>query len=460
MKYYLAIDIGASSGRHILCHLEDGKLCLEEVYRFDNGFIERDGHFYWDIDSLFFNVREGIKKCAELGRIPTSVGIDTWGVDYALLGADDKLIDGIFAYRDSRTETAVGEVYGIVPKSELFSITGTAENSFNTIFQLYCDKKTGKLDRAESMLFIPDYLNFLLTGEKRQEYTFASTTGMLDAKDRTWSAELISRLGYPEKLFCALSQPGERLGGFTDEVKAYVGFDADVILTASHDTASAVIAVPANDSPLYISSGTWSLFGIEANEPELSAEALATGFSNEGGIYRTIRLLRNIMGLWMIQSIKRENKGKYGYQELMLMAMESDYDGIYDADDGRLLAPRSMMAAISECLVEKGFSAPNGVADTVRAAYRSLAASYAKAADNIERMTGNKYDTIYIVGGGSKDEFLNKLTAEFSGRAVVTGVTEATAIGNLAVQLIADGEVAGLREARNLIANSFDIKKI
>ena len=165
MKYYLAIDIGASSGRHILCHLENGKLCLEEVYRFDNGFVERDGHFYWDIDSLFFNVREGIKKCAELGKIPVSVGIDTWGVDYALLDAEDKLIDGIFAYRDSRTETAVGEVYGIVPKPELFSITGTAENSFNTIFQLYCDKKTGKLEKAESMLFIPDYLNFLLTGD-------------------------------------------------------------------------------------------------------------------------------------------------------------------------------------------------------------------------------------------------------------------------------------------------------
>ena len=460
MKYYLAIDIGASSGRHILSHLENGKLVLEEVYRFDNGFIERDGHFYWDTDSLFFNIREGIKKCADIGKIPASVGIDTWGVDYALLDGEGRLIDGVFAYRDARTETAVPAVYGIIPKPELFSIAGTAENSFNTIFQLYCDKETGKLDRAETMLFIPDYLNYLLTGEKRQEYTFASTTGLLDAKTRDWSGEILDRLGYPKKLFGKLSQPGETVGSFTDEVKAYVGFDAKVILTASHDTASAVIAVPANDSPLYISSGTWSLFGIEAKEPLLTEEALACGFSNEGGIYRTIRLLQNIMGLWMIQSVKRENKGKYGYQDLMLMAMESKYDGIYDANDSRLLAPKSMMAAISECLVEKGFDAPADVADTVRAAYRSLAAGYAKAADAIERMTGNKYDTIYIVGGGSKDEFLNKLTAEFSGRHVVTGVTEATAIGNLAVQLIADGQVATLPEARALIANSFDIKRI
>ncbi len=460
MKYYLAIDIGASSGRHILCHLENGKLCLEEVYRFDNGFIERDGHFFWDTDSLFFNVREGIKKCAELGKLPSSVGIDTWGVDYALLDKNGELIDGVFAYRDSRTEAAVGKVYDIIPRSELFSITGIAENSFNTVFQLYCDKESGRLEKAEKLLFIPDYLNYLLTGECRQEYTFASTTGMLDAKARTWSSEVISRLGYPEKLFSELSQPGEVVGSFTDAVREYVGFDAKVILTASHDTASAVIAVPANDSPLYISSGTWSLFGIEAKEPELTEEALETGFSNEGGIYRTIRLLQNIMGLWMIQSIKREYKGQYGYQELMLMAMDSKYDGIYDASDQRLLAPKSMMAAISECLVEKGYSAPSGLADTVRAAYRSLAASYAKAADNIERMTGNKYDTIYIVGGGSKDEFLNKLTAEFSGRSVVTGVTEATAIGNLAVQLIADGQVVGLTEARALIAGSFDIKKI
>ena len=460
MKYYLAIDIGASSGRHILCHTENGKLQLEEIYRFDNGFIERDGHFYWDVDSLFFNIREGIKKCSEINKIPVSIGIDTWGVDYALLDENDKLIDGVFAYRDSRTETALDKVYGIVPKTELFSITGTAENNFNTIFQLYCDKESGKLDRAATMLFIPDYLNYLLTGEKRQEYTFASTTGLLDAKSRDWSEELLDRLGYPKKLFGKLSQPGETVGNLTEDVKAYVGFDSKVILTASHDTASAVIAVPANDSPLYISSGTWSLFGIEAAEPLLTEEALASGFSNEGGIYRTIRLLQNIMGLWMIQSIKRENKGKYGYQDLMLMAMESNYDGIYDANDSRLLAPKSMMAAISECLVEKGFSAPNGVADTVRAAYRSLAASYAKAADSIERMTGNKYDTIYIVGGGSKDEFLNKLTAEFSGRNVVTGVTEATAIGNLAVQLIADGEVATLRDARAMIANSFNISKI
>ena len=458
MKYYLAIDIGASSGRHILGHIENGKLCLEEIYRFDNGYIEKNGHFYWDTESLFKNVCEGIKKCKEIGKIPETLAIDTWGVDYALLDANGNIIDGVIAYRDSRTLAIMDEVYSIVSKREQYDRTGMAENSFNTVFQLYEDKKSGRIASAESILFIPCYLNYLLTGVMKNEYTFASTTGLINVKTRDWDKDIINRLGLPEKLFGKLEEPGTEVGHIKPEI---AGFDCKVILPPCHDTASAVVAVPDPDgAPLYISSGTWSLFGIESKVPYTDEYAEKQGFTNEGGVNGTIRFLQNIMGLWMIQSVKRELKGKYNYQQLMEIAQNSKYEGIADVADERFLAPESMINAINGQLVELGFGAPADIADTVRAIYHGLAKAYAKAADGIENITGNKYDTIYIVGGGSKDAYLNELTAKYSGRRVVTGVTEATAIGNLAVQLIAGGEIADTRAARQLIANSFPLVEI
>ena len=452
MKYYLAIDIGASSGRHILAHIEDGKLCLEEIYRFENGYIEKNGHFYWNVDSLFENVCNGIKKCKEIGKIPETIGIDTWGVDYALLDKNDNLIDGVMAYRDSRTESIPEEVYNIISKRELFARTGIAEHNFNTIFQMYEDKKSGRINDAADMLFIPCYLNYLLTGNKMNEYTFASTTGLLDVEKRDWDLTVTDRLGLPRCLFGELHQPGETVGQLKPEI---AGFDAKVVLVASHDTASAVIAVPSIDSPLYISSGTWSLFGIESDTPYTDEASESIGFSNEGGINRTIRFLQNIMGLWMIQSIRRELNKKYSFQELMELAENSTYEGLADVSNECFLAPKSMIEAVNTNLVENGYAQPESIGDTLRAVYYGLASAYAKATDGVEKITGRKYDTIYIIGGGSKDAYLNRLTAKFSGRRVITGVTEATAIGNLAVQLIADNTIADVKAARQLIAASF-----
>lgn len=456
MKYYLAIDIGASSGRHILGHIENGKLLLEEIYRFENGYIEKNGHFYWDTDSLFANVCAGIRKCAEIGKIPETLGIDTWGVDYALLDKNGKLIDGVMAYRDSRTLSVIDEVYSIVSKREQYSRTGMAEHSFNTIFQIYEDKKSGRINDAESMLFIPCYLNYLLTGVKMNEYTFASTTGLIDVNTRDWDFDMIEKLGLPKKIFDKLYEPGETVGMLKPEI---ADFTCKVVIPPCHDTASAVVAVPApNDAPLYISSGTWSLFGVETTVPYTDEFSESQGFANEGGVNGTVRFLQNIMGLWMIQSVRRELNKKFSFQELMIMAQNSTYAGIADVADERFLAPDSMIDAINGQLVELGFEKPADIADTVRAIYHGLATAYAKAADGIEKITGNKYDTIYIVGGGSKDEYLTELTAEYSKRRVVTGVTEATAIGNLALQIIADGEVKDIKAARKLIAESFPLK--
>ena len=456
MNYYLAIDIGASSGRHILGCVRDGRLCLEEIYRFENGYVEKNGHFYWDINKLFESVCAGIKRCAELGKIPVSLSIDTWGVDYALLDENDCLIDGMIAYRDPRTENIPSKVYSIIPKRELFTRVGIAENTFNTIFQLYCDKESGKLERAESMLFVPCYLNYLLTGNKLNEYTFASTTGLLNVESRDWDRDVCERLGYPEKLFTRLGQPGE-LVGMLDERLA--GFSCKVYLCASHDTASAVAAVPAKDSPLFISSGTWSRIGIESDRPYTDEFSESQKFTNEGGVCGTVRFLQNIMGLWMIQSVKRELGNKYGYAELMELAKASSYEGVVKVNDPRFLAPDNMCRAIRDQLSENGYAAPESTGDLLRAVYFGLAHAYADAADGIERITDRKFDTIHIVGGGSRDEYLNTLTANIARRKVVTGITEATAIGNLAVQLIAEGEVDGLAQARQLIARSFDLNE-
>ena len=456
MNYYLAIDIGASSGRHILGYVQDGRLCLEEIYRFENGYIEKDGHFFWDTDKLFDSICAGIKRCKEIGKLPVSLSIDTWGVDYALLDKNDRLIDGIIAYRDPRSENVPEELYSIMPKRELFERTGIAENTFNTIFQLYDDKKSGRLDAAESLLFVPCYLNYLLTGKKLNEYTFASTTGLLNVNSRDWDLEVCEKLDYPTRLFSKLGQPGDFVGMLDENI---AGFTCKVCLCASHDTASAVAAVPAKNSPLFISSGTWSLIGIESDRPYTDEYSEMQKFTNEGGVCGTVRFLQNIMGLWMIQSIKRELNNKYSYPELMELAQSSNYNGIAKVNDPRFLAPDNMCNAICDQLVENAYAKPESIGDLLRSVYFGLAHAYAEAADGIEKITGRKFDTVHIVGGGSRDEYLNELTARIAKRKVITGITEATAIGNLAVQLIASGEVKDISDARCLIAKSFELKE-
>lgn len=460
-KYYLAIDIGASSGRHILGYMENGKLVLEEVHRFKNGAENKDGKLVWNDASLFDSIVEGLKKCKELGKVPVSIGIDTWGVDYALLDENDKLIGEVYSYRDDRTQAVIDEVHSIVSEKEAYDRTGIQKQVFNTIYQLYCDKKSGKINGAKTFLMMPDYLHFLLTGNKKNEYTNASTTGLLSAKTRTWDYEIIEKLGLKKELFGELSQPGTIVGNLRPEIVKEVGFDAIVCLPATHDTASAVMAVPQKGCPLYISSGTWSLMGIESAVENTTELANKSGFTNEGGYNKSVRLLKNIMGLWMIQCVKKEYNDKYSFVDFANEARNvKDFNSIVDVNDLSFFAPESMINAIKEYCKKTSQKVPETVGEIAYCVYASLAVCYAKAVTQIEEMTGNKFDAINIVGGGCQNALLNELTAYHTGRTVVAGPVEATATGNLLAQLLASGEIKTLNDGKDIVKESFEIKEI
>ena len=460
--YYLAVDIGASSGRHILGKLENGKLELTEIYRFENGYEKQGDKLVWNIEKLFNNVVEGIKQCNKYGVVPYSIGIDTWGVDYALLDENGNIIDEVYSYRDNRHSEVVKDVEDIIPFSELYKETGIQKASYNTIYQLYCDKMSGKLAKAKRILSVPDTLHYLLTGVMKNEYTHASTTGMLNAKTGTWSEMIIEKLGYPREIFGPIYPAGEISGHLKKEIQEKVGFDCLVVLPASHDTASAVMAVPSDSEfPLYISSGTWSLLGTELKAPVTDEKAFEFNATNEGGFGGTIRFLRNITGMWTIQSIKRELENKYNYQELMYFAMdEKDFDSTVDLNDERFLAPDSMINTIKDYCKEKGQKVPENIGQVMNVVYRSLAGIYKETIEKMEEVTGVKFDTINIVGGGSKDAYLNSLTKEYSGKRVIAGPTEGTAVGNLLSQAISSGEVKDMKEGRKIVANSFTVKTI
>ena len=457
MKYYLAIDIGASSGRHIIGWMEDGKMLTEEIYRFQNSPIKKeksDGSagLFWDTERLFSEILAGLKKAGEIGKIPESVGIDTWGVDYVLLDSNGKAIDGVYCYRDSRTENTIPLVHNEIPFDVLYERTGTGFNSFNSIYQLYDDKLSGKMERAEAFLNLPDYFHFLLTGVKMQEYTAATTTGMLNSKTREWDTEIIDKLGYKRELFGKVSQPGTVVGEFSDEVAEAVGYKTKVVLPATHDTGSAVIAAPLEDRTPYISSGTWSLLGVEEDFAHTDEGARTSGYSNEGGADGTFRLQKNIMGLWMIQQVRHELDDKYEFSTLAKMAEKSPIPDKVDVNDSRFLAPKSMILEIYSS-VGRVLS----VGEMAYYIYSNLADSYAESLVALEKLTGKKYDTLNIIGGGSKNEFLNRLTKERTGKKIVAGPAEGTAIGNLVIQMIAGGEISDVREGRAVIKRSFDI---
>lgn len=464
MKYYLAVDLGASSGRHILAHVEDGKIVLEEVYRFKNFLDERNGHLCWSIDRLFGEIKNGLKKCKEIGKIPSSMGIDTWGVDFVLLDKDDKILGDTIAYRDSRTDGIPELVYETISKEELYSRTGIQEQPYNTIFQLMAVKEQTPelMDAAEAFLMLPCYFNFLLSGVKMNEYTLASTTGMLNAKDKTWDKEIIEKLGLPAKLFTELRLPKTKVGSFTPEIIEELGFDCDIVLPGTHDTASAVLAVPmVNSEGVYISSGTWSLMGVEAMEPICTQESSDEGLSNEGGIDYHFRYLKNIMGLWIIQSIKKELKDEYSFNDLERLAREaSDFTSMINVNDMRFLAPKSMIEAIKSYCRDTNQPVPETIGQLMQCAYTSLADCYNISVKSIEKIQGKTYDCIRIVGGGCQDGYLNELTAKATGKTVYAGPIEATALGNIGAQLLSDGTVAGIEEARDLIRNSFPIKSV
>ncbi|MDO4285201.1 MAG: rhamnulokinase [Eubacteriales bacterium] len=461
-KYYLAVDIGASSGRHILGSMQDGRIELEEIYRFENGMVQRDGHRCWDTEHLFAEIKNGLRKCAEIGKIPESMGIDTWAVDYVLLDGQDRVLGPTYGYRDGRTEGMDEEVYKVIGLEELYARTGIQKQIFNTIYQLMAVKKQEpeNLEQAKTFLMLPDYFHFLLTGNKVSEYTNATSTQLVSPVTKQWDRELIAKLGYPEEIFLPLTMPGAVVGSFTPEIEQEVGFSCKVVLPATHDTASAVMSVPTDsDECLYISSGTWSLMGVENSEAICSKASMDANFTNEGGYEYRFRFLKNIMGLWMIQSVRHELNDAYSFAQLCEMAeQEREFPSRVDVDDACFLAPENMTQEIKEYCLRTGQQIPESVGEIATVIYQSLAEGYAKTVLQIESITGRKYGAINIVGGGSNAAYLNELTAQKSGRTVYAGPGEATAIGNILAQMIKAGEFTSLKEARRCVFEAFGVK--
>lgn len=420
MKYYLAVDIGASSGRHIIGWMENGELQTEEMYRFPNGVTELDGHLTWDIDALLGHVKKGIEVSKEKYKEIESLSVDTWGVDYILLKGDE-VVYPCYAYRDSRTEEIIPEVHSVISFSDLYSRTGIQFQPFNTIYQLYLDHKNGRLDGVTDFLMMPEYLMYRLCGNKAHEYTNATTGGLVSAETGEYDLEIIRKLGLPEALFGKLSQPGTVIG-------EYEGIKC--VLCATHDTGSAVEGIPMEGNHPYISSGTWSLLGVKTEKPITNASSELANWSNEGGVGYN-RYQKNIMGMWLINRLRSELCPDKPFGEIVAEAEASSFSETVDANAAGFLAPESMKAAFDEALTMK----PASLGDYFRCAYRSLALSYMNAVQELQHNTGNHYDRIYIVGGGAKNAFLNRLTEEASGKKVIALPIEATAIGNLKIQM-------------------------
>lgn len=425
MKYYLAIDIGASSGRHIVGWREGNEIKTKEVYRFPNGVTHQDGHLVWDIECLYYSVLAGIRVAFKEFSEIESLSIDTWGVDYVLLKGNEEILP-VYAYRDSRTEAVIPKVHEIIPFSELYSRVGCQFQPFNSIYQLYDDKIKGRLDEATDMLMIPEYLMWKLSGVKAREYTNATTTGMVNGE---FDMEIVRRLGYPEHLFPKLRQPGSIIGNLLPEIQAKVGGNTKVVLCATHDTGSAVEGIPMKENSPYISSGTWSLLGVKTPKPITNAQSEKANYSNEGGVGYN-RYQKNIMGMWIINELKHQLCPDMPFSEIVKMAEQSSCEAILDANSPELLAPESMKAAFDS--LTEGLES---TADYFSCAYRSLAQSYKQAIDELENNTDTKYDTLYIVGGGAKNVLLNRLTAEVTGKKVIALPIEATALGNLKIQM-------------------------
>lgn len=458
--YYLAVDIGASSGRHILGSVENGRMQLEEVYRFENGMHEKDGHLCWNADYLFAEIKNGMKRCAQLGKVPESMGIDTWGVDFALVDAHGTQLGDSVGYRDHRTDGIRGKLDPIIGQEELYGRTGIQFQPYNTLNQLLALKEESPklLAMADAMLMTPDYFNYRLTGVKKQEYTIASTSQLLDLASGDWDRALIERLGLPDGMFLPVEMPGTLLGALLPEIEAEVGFSCKVVLIASHDTASAVMAVPSlSDKALYISSGTWSLMGCESSESANGSDSMEAGFTNEGGYGGRYRYLKNIMGLWMIQSVRKEIAPNRSFGEICEAASREKITSLVDCNDECFLSPESMVVAVQEYCRNTKQQVPVTLPELASVIYNSLAVCYAKTKTQIERLTGLQFDRIYIIGGGSQAKYLNELTAKYAKCEVQAGPTEATAIGNLMAQMIRGGIFEDLNEARKSVMESFDM---
>lgn len=464
MKTFLAIDIGASGGRHIAGRLENGKLRTREIYRFPNGMVRRNGHLCWNLEALWGHILEGMRRCGQEGFTPDSVGIDTWGVDFVLLGENGLPLGDAVAYRDGRTAGMDAKVDALIGTKELYGRTGIQKLTFNTVYQLAAlkEQEPELLGQAQRFLMIPDYFHYRLSGVARNEYTNATTTQLVRAGDARWDTELLQKLGLPAGMFGEISMPGTELGRLLPEVREKVGFDCNVVLPATHDTGSAVLAVPAEgDDFLYISSGTWSLLGTESREACCTPAAQSANFTNEGGYGMRFRFLKNIMGSWMIQSVRNENGKKQTFDELCELARQAEnFPSLLDVNDPAFLAPESMTQAVAGYCARTGQPVPKTLGETMSCIYRSLAKSYADTIVQLAKVTGRDFKRLHIVGGGSKDWYLNGLTARAAGLPVSAGPVEATAIGNLLAQMLNAGLFPGVEEARACVRGSFPITEV
>lgn len=464
MRKFLAVDIGASSGRHMAGWLEDGVFKMKEIYRFPNGALRKNGRLCWDLEALWDHILEGMRRCGEQGLIPDSVGIDTWGTDFVLLDRDGNRIGDAVAYRDARTQGMDARVAEKIDERSLYERTGIQKLIFNTVYQLAALKEQApeELERSSDFLMIPDYFHYRLSGVKRNEYTDATTTQLIRAGETDWDRDLIRLLGLPKKIFGRVEMPGTSLGELRPEIRKQVGYSCRVVLPASHDTGSAVLAVPAAGKDfLYLSSGTWSLLGAENEQVCCTPAARRANFTNEGGYGRRYRFLKNIMGSWMIQSVRNENEKKQTFDELCGLAEQAkDFPSLLDVNDPSFLAPASMSRAVQDFCRRTGQPVPGTLGEIVSCIYRSLAKSYAETVRQVEDVTGRRFGCLHIVGGGSKDWYLNRLTADALDIPVYAGPAEATAIGNLMAQMLCAGVFSDVGQARDCVRRSFPVQRI
>ncbi len=463
-KCYLAVDIGASSGRLIMGAVKDGVLEIKELYRFANGMDEQNGHKVWDHDRLFREIVNGLKKVKPEGLEPVSLAIDTWGCDYVLVDSEGKLCDATYAYRDDRTAGVPDKFYqNVMPLDELYARNGIQKMDFNTVYQLYAQKlqNPAAFERAAHFLQVPDYLNYRLTGEVHNEYTNATTCQLVNTATKEWDYELLEKMGIPTALFKPLELPGSSAGMLKKEIADEVGFNCEVVMTASHDTAAAVAATPLlADDHIYLSSGTWSLMGIERAEADTSPLSCEHNFTNEGGVNYRYRYLKNIMGLWILQNIRKELP-YLSFDEIYAKAVKgSTFRTVVNVNDKAFLAPRSMLEAFKSYCSDNGMPVPRDENEILFCAYNSLADCYRSIIAEIETVTGRTFSAINVIGGGCQDQLLNYMLKKASGKQVLTGPIEATAIGNLSVQMIKAGEIKDLQGARELIAKSFAVTEV
>jgi rhamnulokinase len=466
-RKFLAFDFGAESGRAILGKLDRKKISLEEIHRFPNKQISVSNHIQWDVSYLFDELKKGLTAAAQKGHLDLyGLGVDTWGVDFCLVGRDNQILENPYAYRDRRTKGMMELAFQKMPKKEMYERTGIQFLQFNSVFQLLSmvESKGPLMEKIETLLFMPDLFNFLLTGQKKSEYTIASTSQLLDAKKRDWEAAIFEKLGLPVHIMAPVIQPGTLIGQLLPDIAQETALSSvDVIVPACHDTASAVAAVPAqSDNWAYLSSGTWSCFGIEVDEPIINEDSMMNNFTNEGGVGEKIRFLRNTMGLWLIQRCmkKWEQEGEsLNYDEMASLALESqEFRSIVNPDDHMFMNPMDMPAAIVEFCRKTGQPVPEKKGEYVRCILESLALKYRFLIDMINAMRPESVEVLHIVGGGSQNEILNQFSANATGLTVIAGPVEATAVGNIMIQAIAKRMLDGIEDGRKAVARSFSLR--